>query len=343
MRLFGELCPQKLQDIFLHLTHVHKSSASWIAGTEWGNQLSGLHHLDTNSGLKLLLLTCAFLAFLMMFCDKSNHFSSQFAGSEWCGLCVMGRSFASSPFRRLASRCPSFRGFPILVGHDSAPCDRECPRFECGRRHDTLSRLFFLCSMAWQIQQPESIDMACCRTLPTNSIACSQVGPMSLEWPMVAPGGFDQSSLSPSREDANDEHLENAHPAPQLRWRRDALQPPEIQRTRVSMFLMAVFDVFPRLLRNLAGTENTSTSLGLPRTTRSSVSKKFMGKMSFSKLFRYWPPRFRLYGTFISNNVNAGGLTICIHEDLFPLWSNCNTCGYLPGPRPYREHSDRMS
>ena len=38
------------------------------------------------------------------------------------------------------------------------------------------------------------------------------------------------ASLSPSREDPNDEHPEDALPAPShVRWRRDALQPPQVQ------------------------------------------------------------------------------------------------------------------
>ena len=47
-----------------------------------------------------------------------------------------------------------------------------------------------------------------------NSITCSQVGPMSLEWPMAPFGGVDHSGLSSSREDPNDGHMEDALPAP---------------------------------------------------------------------------------------------------------------------------------
>ena len=52
---------------------------------------------------------------------------------------------------------------------------------------------------------------------------------------MASSGTFDQFVFSPSREDANDGHLENAHLAlPHKRWSRDALQPPEIQRVPYS-------------------------------------------------------------------------------------------------------------
>ena len=68
--------------------------------------------------------------------------------------------------------------------------------------------------------------------------------------------------------------------------------------THVSIFLKAVFDVLPGIrdglldphfLHNLPGKENTTTSFDLPRTTTSSVFKKFMVSMSFSMLFKYWP------------------------------------------------------
>ena len=57
---------------------------------------------------------------------------------------------------------------------------------------------------------------------------------------MAPSGGFDHSSLSPAREDPNDGHMEDAIPAtPHLRWRRDALQPPEIQRVRKDRHMCA--------------------------------------------------------------------------------------------------------
>ena len=40
---------------FMHFTHVHKSSAIWIGGTEWCNRFSNLHHPDTN----IRLISCS--------------------------------------------------------------------------------------------------------------------------------------------------------------------------------------------------------------------------------------------------------------------------------------------
>ena len=220
-----------------------------------------------------------------------------------------GRPFASSPFRRLASRGPSFRGFLVwramqfeiylaryLTLYDSALLHREGSWFECGQPHDTLSCLFYAALWLGQCKstvtlekQPESIGMACCRTLPINSMTCSHVGPMSLEWPAVPPGGFHQSSLSPLREEANDEQLENPHPAlPQVRWRRDALQPPEIQQAlRNGNTCVRIPDGGLRCVHlehesaywipvfcKLPGKESTTASDDLPRKMTSSASKK---------------------------------------------------------------------
>ena len=150
---------------------------------------------------------------------------------------------ALSPPRLFATwggRDSSFRGFPFrwasqfafslarcLTLQDAAPCYREDSLYECGRPHDTLSCLFFTAlwlgqgqSILTQVQQTNDIDMTCYKTLPTKSVTCLQVGPMSLEWPVAPLGGFDQSSLSPSQEYPNDG-------SSTLRWRRVALQPPE--------------------------------------------------------------------------------------------------------------------
>ena len=165
LRLFGESCPPNYKTIslnempktfslFLHLTHVHKSSAFWIAGTEWRNQFSSLHIPDTNSRLILLLLTYVFQTFLMMSCDMS--FAKPTSRFRTVRPMCDGHSFASSPFRHLASRGPPFRGFPswwvkqfaislarCLALQDSAPRYREGSQYEFGRLHDTLSCLFY--------------------------------------------------------------------------------------------------------------------------------------------------------------------------------------------------------
>ena len=73
------------------------------------------------------------------------------------------------------------------------------------------------------------------QNFPFGSMTCSQVRPMTLGWPVAPSGGLVQSSHSLSQEDGNGERPENAHlTPPHLRWRRDALQPPEVQRDRLA-------------------------------------------------------------------------------------------------------------
>ena len=68
--------------------------------------------------------------------------------------------------------------------------------------------------------------------------------------------------------------------------------------TRVPILLNAVFDVSLgiregfldlRLPHNPPEKGNTTASFGSPGATTSSVFKKSMGRMKFSRLFRYWP------------------------------------------------------
>ena len=65
--------------------------------------------------------------------------------------------------------------------------------------------------------------------------------------------------------------------------------------TQVSMFLKALFDVLPgilevllhlRLLHKFPENRHITTSADLSKTTTSSAFKKYMGRMSFSRLFR---------------------------------------------------------
>ena len=238
-----------------------------------------------------------FLAVLMIHCNKSSLKPAiwPMIARPMCD----GRSFASSPFRRLAGRASPSRGFPFrwalqfalllarcLTLQDAAPCCREDSLYECGRPQDSLSCLFFTAlwlgqsqSILPNVQQTNDIEMTCYRSLPTKSITCLQVRPMSREWPVAPPGGFNQSSLSPSQEDPNNGDLEDEFLAPpHLRWRRDALQPPEIQRGFLDK---------NTFLHKIPGKENITTSIDLLEVTTPSAHKKFMGKTSFFTLFRY--------------------------------------------------------
>ena len=91
---------------------------------------------------------------------------------------------------------------------------------QCSRPYDTLSCHFHTAqwlgkcqSILTQTQHSSESDMACYRIFHVNFLTCSEVGPMSLEWPLAPQGG--------------------------LRWRRDALQPPEVQRDRLNRYTCA--------------------------------------------------------------------------------------------------------
>ena len=74
---------------------------------------SNLHHRDTTKCSLPLLLVCVSLIFLMMSCDKS--YVKQALWLRIARPMCDGHTFASSPFRRLASRGPSFCGVTLWV------------------------------------------------------------------------------------------------------------------------------------------------------------------------------------------------------------------------------------
>ena len=148
----------QVPSLSLHSTYDHKTSAPRILETAWENQFSNLLHLETNRCLILLLLTCAFLAFLMTYCD--NSLCKQDIWLRMARSMRDGRPFASSPLRRLASRGHPFRGVPVwwtmqiaiyiyiymirsFILQDSVHCHRGCSQHPCSRPHDTLTCLFF--------------------------------------------------------------------------------------------------------------------------------------------------------------------------------------------------------
>ena len=163
----------------------------------------------------------------------------------------MAAPFASPFFRRLAGRGAFFCGFPFrwvlhfamslarcLTLQDAAPCYWRCSQLECGRPHDTLSSLFSTAlwlqrsqsKLVQEVQPAKDIDLNCYKTLPTKAITCLPMEVIFLEWPVAPPPECEQSCPSSSHEDSNDDDLENTLPAPpHSRWRRDALQPPQVQ------------------------------------------------------------------------------------------------------------------
>ena len=216
---FSSLMMMKVHLSSQRSTPAHKSSALRIEETGLENLCSNLPLLEADSCLHLLHLTCVFLVFLVKCC---NGFSLKPAQA----LCD-GRSLASPLCRRLAGRGAFFCGFPFrwvlrfvlsltrcLTVQDTLPCSWENFQNECGRPCDNLSCLFFTALWLQQSQpilvqetwQPKDIDLTCYKTLPTKSMTCLQVAPMSLEWPVAVPAASDPYSPSSTHEDPNGKH-----------------------------------------------------------------------------------------------------------------------------------------
>ena len=103
-RKFSWIKMQKVALSCQPLIFDHKPSVYTIAEMELENRFSDLLHLDTNIYSVSLLLICVNLIFLTWCCDK-------FLRAIWLRIArpmCDGRPFASSPFRRLASRGPLF-------------------------------------------------------------------------------------------------------------------------------------------------------------------------------------------------------------------------------------------
>ena len=143
-----------------------------------------------------------------------------------------------------------------------------------------------------EIQPAKDIDLTCYKTLPIKATTCLQVGPMSLEWSMCPVAGSDQSSFSSSHEDPNDEHQEGTRPASShSRWRRDALQPPQIQHGTAGRDTCGHFpDGGSRcIIRNAGGLvgsvvsshKNRSSNFSGNSLTTTCVSRRYTGWMSF--------------------------------------------------------------
>ena len=294
-----------------------------------------------------------------------------------------GRPSPPRFFCRLAGGGPFFRGFSFrwvlrfalsvtrcLTVQDATSCPRVDPQYERGRPCATMSCLFF--TSLWlqqsqpilmqEIQLAKDIDLTCYKTLPTKAITCLQVGPMSLELPVAQPAESDQSSLSPSREDPNDGHPEDTLPAlTHLRWRRDALQPPHAQQDTAGRDTCGHFpDGGLRCVTwNTRGLVGSVLSSERNRELKLNYFGKLIeknnviclqevhGKKEFLQAIQVWAPRFRLFGTFIPGNENAGRSAICIHKDLLPegaIVTNVITCqGRYALTRKIASHHSTMT
>ena len=208
----------KVISLFQPLMFEHKSSASTTAETELKNQWSSLPHPDTNNCSISLLLICVNLMFVMLCYNKLlvKHATQL----KFPRPTRDGRPFASSPFRRLASRGPFFLcciliWWPLLLVvylcrrlslHDQVPRKREIAHTQCTRPHDTLT--CYLDTATWlgncqsiltQTQHSSELSTVCCRASPLCPSTCLPVGLVPLGWPLAPPGGPVRPGHSPSQ------------------------------------------------------------------------------------------------------------------------------------------------
>ena len=207
---------------------------------------------------------------------------------------------ALSPLRFFAALARSALQFALslarcLTLQGAAPCYRIDSLCECGRPHDTLSCLFFSAlwlrqsqSMLTQVQQTNDIDLTCYKTLPTKSVTCLQVEPMSLEWPVAPSAGSDMTNIQKTLFQLSHIYVGGAMLFNHLKYNEVVWI-----GTRVSIFLMAVFVVLPGILEvlldlglphKIPGNRNITTSADISKTTTSSAFKKDMGRTNFFML-----------------------------------------------------------
>ena len=272
----------KVISLLQPLTYEHKSSAFTIADTGLESRCSSLPHSDTNNCSMSLLLICVNLIFLMLCYNKL--FVKQALRLSFARPMCDGRPFASSPFRRLASQ-----GLFFSLRHSDSVALRP---------YDTLTCYFHSAiwhgksqSILTQTQRSSELNMVCHRVTPFCPSTCLPVGPVSLGWPLA--GHFI------SQEDASRDHPGSAPSRPsQIRWRRDALQPPEVLRHHLARNTCAhipdegfrCISSALMLLRNTPGNGNMLTSRALPEISTSFVFKKHMGRMNSCRLFKSWSP-----------------------------------------------------
>ena len=67
------------------------------------------------------------------------------------------------------------------------------------------------------------------------------------------------------------------------------------------------------------GTENSNSPIFKKLLENNNIIclQEVQGKDEFLQAIQVLAPRFRLFGTFLPDNENAGGSAICIHRDFF--------------------------
>ena len=246
--------------------------------------------------------------------------------------------------------CFLFRWIPRLAAflirgstlHGSSSYSRENCLGDCDCPCDPLSCLLFSalwprCSQSFLVQETPSakdVHLTCSTTFLFRDTTCLPVGPMSLDCPVHLFGRPDFSRPSLPPEVPSGKQQRGALPASQRScWRQGALhaQPQILQRTTgcdgCGPFLTEGLRCITWNTQSLVG---SVFSRQRNREFKLNDLKKLLdhnnivclqevhGKDEYIQAIQVLAPRFRLFGTFLPDNENAGGSAICIHRDLPP-------------------------
>ena len=196
--------------------------------------------------------------------------------------------------------------------HESSSYSRENSLDECGRPCDPLSCLLFSalwlrCSQSIFVQETPSakdVDLTCFTTFLFRDATCLLVGLMSLDWPVNPFSRSDSSrpslpSLMLPATDYNELLFLLLNVS---RWRQGTLQ------------------IQPTVFQCTTGWDGCGLSpfrrLAMHYLEHQGVSLDLFSQDK-GQTIQVLAPQFRLFGTFLPVNENAGAPAICIHRDLF--------------------------
>ena len=204
---------------------------------------------------------------------------------------------------------------------------RKTNQIPCSSGYDTATCHVDLVDTAIWLGKSQTILIQIAH-LPTT---CRPVDSNILAWPRIQPSCQVQAHVLPLHEDAHDPAPACALAGPgHHRWRRDALQLPEVLQPCWERVTCA-----QKPERGRCATWNTRGLLGSTASSQTFWEQKHHlkrlaeksdvvclqethGKDEFLQAQTVLHSQFRMFGTFIPDNVNAGGSAILIHEGLLP-------------------------
>ena len=226
-----------------------------------------------------------------------------------------------------------------LPPHDQVTCKREIAQTHCSHPYDTLTCYFHTAiwigkcqSILTQAQHSSELGVVCYRAFLFCPSTCLPVGPVSLGWPLAPPGRLVHLGQLPSQVNASRDRLEALLSSTATlatgcssttRSYCGAIQP----EIHVPMFRMEALDAFLGiregssallLPRNVPGAGNMPILHALPENNDVICLQETHGKDQFPQAVQVLVSQFRLFGTFMPNNANAGGWAILTRKNLLP-------------------------